>query len=118
MIFLNIKKVDQKQLADLLRGASKKDYKEWRMNVLRRDGYQCQFPGCVCDSKLEVHHIKRQATRRDLKLELFNGITLCSACHDKIFGREESYEVLFMSIALKNGGMFKDKSAEPNENNS
>ncbi len=109
MIFFNIKKADQKRLNDLLRGASKKDYKEWRMNVLRRDGYQCQV--CGATSKLEVHHIKRQADRRDLRLELWNGITLCSSCHDSIQNHERDYEILFMTIAFKNGQIFKENNA-------
>lgn len=65
---------------------------------MKRDNYQCQYPGCSVKDKLEVHHIKKFATYKHLRTALFNGITLCEAHHSKIFGREEHYEVAFFKI--------------------
>lgn len=111
MIFINIKNTDEEKLAKIRRGASTKAYKTWRAEVLKRDEYRCQFPGCGGTSKLCVHHIKKSSSRKDLQLELWNGITLCENCHvHKVNKREEKYEIMFMIMALKNMGLIKDKN--------
>ena len=84
------------------------EYKEWRMNCLKRDWFKCQ----ICDSKekLEVHHKKsfrklveeflkeynqfspiedrETLTRLTIKWQPFwdinNGITYCEKCHKSL----------------------------------
>jgi len=53
----------------------------WRMIVFKRDGYTCREcgrAGCY----LEAHHIKSWAKYPKLRYEVFNGIALCSDCHN------------------------------------
>lgn len=58
------------------------EYKEWRMNVWKRDKFTCQECGVV-GHKLQAHHIKKFHKFPELRLSLENGITLCEDCHRK-----------------------------------
>jgi len=52
-------------------------YESLRQQILRRDGWRCQFCGTM--SNLEVHHGEfRSHSGADSEENL---ITLCSACH-------------------------------------
>jgi 5-methylcytosine-specific restriction endonuclease McrA len=52
-------------------------YESLRQQVLRRDGWKCQFCGAM--SNLEVHHIHfRSHSGADLEQNL---TTLCTVCH-------------------------------------
>ena len=56
------------------------EYKQWRSDVFKRDGWTCQ----TCQSRgiyLEAHHIKPWAKFPDLRYSLDNGVTLCKDCH-------------------------------------
>lgn len=70
-------------------------YNEWRKAIYERDDYTC----LMCYSrgkKLEAHHIKSFAEYPKLRLDLNNGITLCSDCHLKTKTREKLYEKQFL----------------------
>jgi hypothetical protein len=59
------------------------EYKAWRDAVFERDDYTCQY----CKKrggKLNAHHIKRFSKFPELRMELTNGITLCSDCHHAV----------------------------------
>jgi 5-methylcytosine-specific restriction endonuclease McrA len=58
-----------------------KEYKEWRLRILKRDGYTC----IKCGSKQELHvdHIKSFALFPELRFEISNGRVLCKDCHMK-----------------------------------
>lgn len=60
-------------------------YEALRQQVLRRDGWRCQF--CGTTTNLEVHHQEfRSHGGDDSELNL---ITLCAACHAELHcGRE------------------------------
>lgn len=60
-------------------------YAEWRHLVLLRDRHRCR--SCGGTTNLEVHHLKLQEVFPELRLELFNGITLCHRCHRKEHGQ-------------------------------
>jgi 5-methylcytosine-specific restriction endonuclease McrA len=53
------------------------EYQQLREQVLRRDGWRCQFCGSM--SNLEVHH--QQFRSHSGPDEENNLITLCSGCH-------------------------------------
>lgn len=57
-------------------------YKEWRMEILKRDDFTCQDCG-VRGGKLHADHIKPFAYFPELRFELSNGRTLCIPCHRK-----------------------------------
>jgi 5-methylcytosine-specific restriction endonuclease McrA len=56
------------------------DYQALRREILKRDGWRCQFCGKAID--LQVHHIESRAQLgSDLEQNL---ITLCSRCHESL----------------------------------
>jgi hypothetical protein len=57
-------------------------YKEWIMAVYERDNYTCKKCG-EYGGNLNAHHIEGYADNKELRIELNNGITLCSKCHKK-----------------------------------
>jgi 5-methylcytosine-specific restriction endonuclease McrA len=58
-------------------------YESLRQQVLRRDGWRCQFCGAM--SNLEVHHREfRSHSGADSEENL---ITLCTACHARVHRR-------------------------------
>jgi len=60
------------------------DYKEWRVAVFVRDGRACTR--CGSTTKIHAHHLQKFADRKDLRLSVENGITLCAECHGKEHG--------------------------------
>jgi 5-methylcytosine-specific restriction endonuclease McrA len=58
-------------------------YKQLRRNILKRDGWLCQFYGAM--TNLEVHHQQfRSHSGEDTEENLF---TLCHNCHRILHGR-------------------------------
>jgi 5-methylcytosine-specific restriction endonuclease McrA len=58
-------------------------YASLRLQVLRRDGWRCQFCGSM--SNLEVHHQQFRSHCGDDSEE--NLITLCTPCHSQAHGK-------------------------------
>lgn len=110
MFLPRIKPITQKRLAQLQRDIGDPKYRQWRKDVLARDGGTCQMPGCTSRKKMEVHHIKRFADAKHLKTAVFNGIALCQKCHKSIQNRETQYELLFMKIAEANEKRQQEKT--------
>lgn len=80
------------------------------MNYIRlRDSYACQYPGCQKPKgvKLTIHHIKKWASNKALRQNKYNLISLCYACHQKVTGKEKSYETKFKIIARTNELIYK-----------
>lgn len=69
---------------DNLEGTKK--YKEWRLNVFKRDNFTCQL--CSYSKKLNCHHIIPLYHTKKLETSLDNGITLCQSCHRKTYNKE------------------------------
>lgn len=58
---------------------------EWRTEVLKRDGYKCQYPKCrVSHKSLHAHHVAPRSQRPDLKYVVSNGKALCFAHHEAV----------------------------------
>ncbi|MBY0525587.1 MAG: HNH endonuclease [Gemmataceae bacterium] len=76
-------------------------YKAWRLAVYRRDKFCCRQ--CGSKKKLQAHHIKRWADYPTLRFVVSNGITLCKACHGKIWGCEEDFEAMFTHMVNPDG---------------
>lgn len=56
------------------------EYKNWRLDVLKRDYYICW----ICEKKgviLHVHHLKKFSDYSKLRFKISNGLTLCIFCH-------------------------------------
>ena len=76
-------------------------YKKWRVDVYKRDKFTCQMPGCKRNKNLNAHHIQKWASASMLRYDVDNGITLCSACHKSITGKESHYASYFTQLINK-----------------
>jgi len=56
------------------------EYKEWRINVFKRDNYACLNCGDK-GGKLQAHHLENFSSNLDLRFDINNGVTLCFKCH-------------------------------------
>lgn len=79
-------------------------YLIWRQVVLQRDKHICKLSDGMCNSRLEVHHIKSFKVHEDLRYDANNGITVCHLHHPR--GRKteishESYLSLLVDLASK-----------------
>jgi 5-methylcytosine-specific restriction endonuclease McrA len=77
-------------------------YREWRDAVFHRDNFTCQKCGGGAGGNLNAHHLKpfqqiideykittvEQAIACAELWDIWNGITLCKTCHDKIHTKE------------------------------
>ncbi len=79
-------------------------YKQWRLQIYKRDKFKCQMPGCNKKTKLQAHHIRKWSTNASLRYDIDNGITLCSQCHKLVNRNEHHYESLFLSIIRNKHG--------------
>lgn len=68
---------------DRFRERSYEGYKEWRMDVFNRDGFNCLKCGTnsTKDNRLVAHHILNHYSHPELRIEVDNGATLCTMCH-------------------------------------
>jgi hypothetical protein len=58
-------------------------YARWRVDVFMRDAFTCRDCGDNRGGNLNAHHIKSFADFPELRLDIENGVTLCSGCHKK-----------------------------------
>lgn len=91
-------KKNRKRFNKDTRNHNSPEYTKWRKEVKERDNYQCQWPGCGCRKRIQVHHIKTWAKNPGLRYTLANGITLCNRCHDYVKGKEQDYEFFFLKL--------------------
>jgi len=57
------------------------EYRMWRTDVFRRDGFLCQRCHNESPKRLTAHHINSYQDNPSLRTALENGITLCQSCH-------------------------------------
>lgn len=63
-------------------------YKQWRKQVISRDGGKCV--NCQSTKMLSVHHLESWETCVEKRFDVENGLTLCGSCH----AREEGLGVV------------------------
>ena len=56
-------------------------YKEWRIEVFKRDSYTCQACEDGKGGNLHAHHIENFSDNEHIRFDINNGITLCNNCH-------------------------------------
>jgi len=59
------------------------DYKRWKLAVLNRDNHACQMCG-TRDGKIIAHHLLTISESPETRLEVSNGLSLCTDCHEVI----------------------------------
>ncbi len=64
------------------------EYRNWRWEVIRRDGYKCATCG-VIQKKLHVHHIVPVHEDMSKVYAVENGIVLCRQCHDRAHSKRQ-----------------------------
>lgn len=69
----------EKNVPEAQKIRNSKQYKEFRRQILERDGYKCT--ACGSTEKLQVHHIKEGSKYPELIMDSGNVITLCMKCH-------------------------------------
>lgn len=58
-------------------------YKHWRLDVYKRDAFECRMRNKDCVGRIEAHHILPWAQFKNLRFEVNNGITLCHFHHPR-----------------------------------
>ncbi len=58
-------------------------YKDWRINVYKRDNFKCRIDNGGCSGRIEAHHIFSWHDYPEYRYETNNGVTLCHAHHPK-----------------------------------
>jgi 5-methylcytosine-specific restriction endonuclease McrA len=76
-------------------------YRSWKTKVYKRDGYQCQWPGCKERQNLNAHHIYKYRDHPHLRYTVKNGITLCEKHHDHVTNRESKFIRMFLEIVFR-----------------
>jgi hypothetical protein len=71
---------------------------EWRNAVFERDNFTCQQCGHVSEGDIQAHHIYMWSIYPELRLDVDNGITLCTRCHEAVRGYEDEYIDMFIML--------------------
>lgn len=73
-------------------------YRDWRMQVWRRDGFKCKIANTDCNGRIEAHHILGYKEYPELRYQLNNGITLCHAHHPRKRAEEKRLVPTFKEL--------------------
>lgn len=60
-----------------------REYRFWRIEVLKRDDYKCKYENCGIKTNI-AHHIRPSKEYPELRVELSNGMTVCLEHHKLI----------------------------------
>lgn len=66
------------------------EYRKFKKVVLEKAGWQCEI--CGISDALTVHHLLKQSTFPQYKLDPVNGVCLCGKCHSEIERRLREHE--------------------------
>lgn len=103
---VNLKIVDQKTRTKNKRGT--KEYKDFRLKVLKRDNYTCQ--ACGRKNSLHVHHLYPISRYPKYIYNTETAICICRFCHRVTLRREETFIELFIKIINKKQLNKKDQT--------
>ncbi len=73
-------------------------YKEWRMQVYKRDGFKCKINNSDCDGRIIAHHILSWKDYPELRYDVNNGIVLCKHHHPRTRKKEKETQVFFQEL--------------------
>ena len=59
----------------------KLEYRNWRLEVYKRDNYKCRINNCDCAGRIIAHYILGFTKFPELRYNINNGITLCLFHH-------------------------------------
>lgn len=76
-------------------------YREWRIQVYRRDNFKCKIRNKDCSGRIEAHHILPWSNFLELRYEVNNGITLCHFHHPRKRNEEKRLSPYFISLITK-----------------
>lgn len=79
--------------------ANSVEWKKWREEVFKRDGYSCV--DCGHRGYLEPHHIIPVRSDKSKLFDITNGITLCRPCHMATFRKEIELSGVYMTLAAR-----------------
>lgn len=74
------------------------EYREWRMNIFKRDNFKCKIFNSDCKGQLQAHHILNWKDYPELRYEINNGITLCVAHHPRGRAKEKRLIPTFQEL--------------------
>ena len=73
-------------------------YREWRLNVYKRDNYKCRLCNKDCSGRINAHHILSWSQFPELRYEVNNGITLCQFHHPRKRNDEKILSFYFQEL--------------------
>ncbi len=71
-------------------GMESAEYKKWRLDVFKRDGFKCVCCG-ETGKRLTAHHILGFEKYPSMRLVIENGVTLCRECHIELHRKHKKY---------------------------
>ncbi len=73
-------------------------YKEWRLQVYKRDNFKCRIENQDCSGRIIAHHILPWSDFPELRYNINNGITLCQAHHPRKRAEEKRLIPFFIGL--------------------
>ena len=75
-------------------------YKQWRIEVKKRDNWKCRIVDQNCSGKLVAHHILPWSRFSELRYQINNGITLCHFHHPRKRDDEKRLSPYFQELVM------------------
>lgn len=106
--------------------ANNTEYRKFKKQVLVNAQWECEI--CHVGDGLTVHHLLKQSTFPQYRLDSINGVCLCGACHSKIEqmwrDKEDFYDLLsgrlnkahrWFGVTWKDLGLNRKEECEDNK---
>lgn len=75
-------------------------YKNWKLNIFKKNNFRCVLCNTNKSGQLQAHHILPKRDFPDFVFELWNGVTLCKECHELTYKKEYIFIAYFTNLAL------------------